>query len=232
MTRPPITHTGLAAVQDRIAHAARSAGRRPGEVTLIAVSKTFGPGDIIPVIEAGQRDFGENRVQEARSKWPALKAQYPDLNLHLIGQLQSNKAAEAVRLFDTIHTLDRPRIAAAISAEIARSGKRPKLFIQVNTGGEPQKAGIAPQDAAEFLALCREQHGLSITGLMCIPPVDEDPAAHFRLLASLGQSLNLPHLSMGMSSDFEAAIRCGATCVRVGSAIFGTRTAARPVTAG
>jgi hypothetical protein len=214
-----------------MAHAAAAAGRAPGDITLIAVSKTFGPDEIIPVIRAGHRDFGENRVQEANSKWPTLKAQFPDLRLHLIGPLQSNKAADAVRLFDAIHTLDRPKIAAAISAEIARTGRSPMLFIQVNTGAEPQKAGVAPEDAEQFLAICREQHGLPIAGLMCIPPVDEDASAHFRLLARIGHMLKLPHLSMGMSGDFETAIRCGATYVRVGSAIFGTRTAAQPASA-
>jgi pyridoxal phosphate enzyme (YggS family) len=167
--------------------------------------------------------FGENRVQEASAKWPALRAEFPDVELHLIGALQSNKAREAVELFDAIHSLDRPKLAHALHAEIGRTHRRPTLFIQVNTGEEPQKAGVAPEDAAGFIALCRDELGLPVQGLMCIPPADEAPAPHFALLRTLAHAHSLPCLSMGMSADFETAIRFGATHVRVGSAIFGNR---------
>jgi hypothetical protein len=213
----------LANVEDRIAAAAREAKRAPENVHLIAVSKTFEAPDIVPVLEAGQRLFGENRVQEAKGKWPALKAQYPDVVLHLIGPLQSNKAKEAVALFDAIHTIDREKIARAIAAEMAAQGKRLELFIQVNTGEEPQKAGVMPKEAAAFAALCRDELKLAIVGLMCIPPVDEEPAVHFAFLAKLAGELGFKQLSMGMSDDFETAIAFGATDVRVGSAIFGAR---------
>ena len=213
----------LANVEDRIAAAAREAKRAPENVHLIAVSKTFEAPDIVPVLEAGQRLFGENRVQEAKGKWPALKAQYPDVVLHLIGPLQSNKAKEAVALFDAIHTIDREKIARAIAAEMAAQGKRLELFIQVNTGEEPQKAGVMPKEAAAFAALCRDELKLAIAGLMCIPPVDEEPAVHFAFLAKLAGELGFKQLSMGMSDDFETAIAFGATDVRVGSAIFGSR---------
>ena len=213
----------LANVEDRIAAAAREAKRAPENVHLIAVSKTFEAPDIVPVLEAGQRLFGENRVQEAKGKWPALKSQYPDVVLHLIGPLQSNKAKEAVALFDAIHTIDREKIARAIAAEMAAQGKRLELFIQVNTGEEPQKAGVMPKEAAAFAALCRDELKLAIAGLMCIPPVDEEPAVHFAFLAKLAGELGLKQLSMGMSDDFETAIAFGATDVRVGSAIFGSR---------
>ncbi len=219
--RSPVS--ALADIQARIAAAARETGRDPASVHLIAVTKTFGAEDILPVLEAGHRLFGENRVQEAKAKWPELRARYPDLALHLIGPLQSNKTREAVELFDAIHTVDRPKIAKAIADEQARLGKRLKLFIQVNTGEEPQKAGIAPKDTAAFLTHCRGGLGLEIAGLMCIPPVDEEPAVHFAFLAKLAQDLGLPELSMGMSSDFETATQFGATYVRVGSAIFGAR---------
>lgn len=212
----------LAEIETRIAAAARETGRDPASVHLIAVTKTFGAEDIRPVLEAGHRLFGENRVQEAKSKWPELRTLYPGLTLHLIGPLQSNKAREAVELFDAIHTIDRPKIAKAIADELARQGKRLQLFIQVNTGEEPQKAGIAPKDTADFLAHCRTL-GLEIAGLMCIPPVEEDPAVHFAFLAKLAGDLGLSELSMGMSSDFETAAQFGATYVRVGSAIFGSR---------
>lgn len=217
------TAENLAAIRARVATAEAAAGRPPGSTTLIAVSKTYGAEDILPVLEAGQRVFGENRVQEAMAKWPALKARFPDIELHLIGPLQSNKAKEAVALFDVIHTIDRPKIAGAIAAEIAKQGRRPRLFIQVNTGEEQQKAGIAPQETATFLGMCRNELKLEISGLMCIPPVDEEAAVHFAFLAKQAKELGLPMLSMGMSADFETAIAFGATHVRVGSAIFGAR---------
>ena len=213
----------LADVQARIAAAARETGRDPARVHLIAVSKTFGADAIRPVLDAGQRHFGENRVQEAKAKWPELRAAYPGLTLHLIGPLQSNKTREAVELFDAIHTVDRPKIARAIAEEQARQGKRLKLFIEVNTGEEPQKAGIAPAETEAFLKHCRDDLSLEIAGLMCIPPVEEEPAVHFAFLAKLAGDLALPELSMGMSSDFETAVQFGATHVRVGSAIFGAR---------
>jgi len=213
----------LAGVRARIAAAEAAAGRPAGSVTLIAVSKTFESQEILPSIEAGQRVFGENRVQEAKGKWPALRAGHPDLELHLIGPLQSNKVSDSIALFDAIHTLDRDKIAALIAAEIARQGRKPRLLVQVNTGAEPQKSGVLPEETDVFVARCREVHGLSIDGLMCIPPLDEAPAPHFALLAKIAQRLDLPWLSMGMSSDFETAIAFGATHVRVGSAIFGSR---------
>jgi pyridoxal phosphate enzyme (YggS family) len=216
-------HAGLDRVRKGVAEAALAAGRAPGSVTLIAVSKTFDAPEIVPVIEAGQRVFGENRVQEAKGKWPILKERWPDLELHLIGPLQSNKAAEAVALFDAIHTVDRPKIAEAIAKEMHRQGRKLRLFVQINTGREPQKAGIAPEAADAFLAACRDRHGLAIEGLMCIPPVEEDPAPHFRLLAEIARRNGIDQLSMGMSGDYPAAIACGATHVRVGSAIFGSR---------
>ncbi|MDX2308377.1 MAG: YggS family pyridoxal phosphate-dependent enzyme [Hyphomicrobium sp.] len=215
--------TALHDIEAKIAAAAREASRDPADVRLIAVTKTFGGEDIRPVLEAGHRIFGENRVQEAKGKWPALKAEFPGVHLHLIGPLQSNKAREAVELFDVIHTIDRPKIADAIAAEMARQGKRPRLLVQVNTGEEPQKAGIAPKETAAFVADCRTRLGLEIAGLMCIPPVDEEPALHFALLDKMARELGLADLSMGMSGDFEKAVRLGATYVRVGSAIFGGR---------
>lgn len=221
MTSSPAA--ALAETLARITAAARSVGRDPSSVTLVAVSKTFGAEEILPVIEAGQRVFGENRVQEAQAKWPALKERFPGIALHLIGPLQSNKTKEAVALFDAIHSVDRPKIAKAIADEMARQGKRLKLFVQVNTGEEPQKAGVMPQDAAAFVRHCREELGLEIAGLMCIPPVDEEPSVHFAFLAKLAKELGLQGLSMGMSDDFEAAVELGATDVRVGSAIFGAR---------
>lgn len=210
-------------IQARITEAARRAGRRPEDIRLIAVTKTFGAADIVPVIEAGQRLFGENRVQEAKAKWPALLAERPALELHLIGPLQSNKAKDAVALFDVIHTIDRPKIARALAEEMARQGREPELFIQVNTGREPQKAGIAPEELEGFYRECRDDIGLKIGGLMCIPPIHEAPEPHFQLLARLASRLGLQALSMGMSADFEMAIRHGATHIRVGSAIFGAR---------
>jgi pyridoxal phosphate enzyme (YggS family) len=213
----------LAAVRARIATAAKSAGRTAADVTLVAVSKIHPAEAVAAALDAGQRVFGENRVQEAQHKYPALKSRYPDLALHLIGPLQSNKVRDAVALFDVIETVDRPRLAEALAAEMARSGRRPDCFIQVNTGEEAQKAGIAPTEAASFVADCRERLRLSIRGLMCIPPVEEDPAIHFAFLRELAGRNGLALLSMGMSGDFESAIALGATHVRVGTAIFGAR---------
>jgi pyridoxal phosphate enzyme (YggS family) len=217
-----MTHA-LSAISARIDQAASQSGRDPADVTLIAVSKTFDAPHITPVIAAGQRVFGENRVQEAQAKWPALKAATPGIELHLIGQLQSNKAREAVTLFDAIHALDRPSLAKALAAEMARQNRAPLLFIQVNTGEEPQKGGLAPKDLPGFVDQCRAL-GLRPEGLMCIPPEDEEPALHFALLAELARRHGLTKLSMGMSADFEAAVKLGATHVRVGSAIFGARS--------
>lgn len=210
---------------DSVRTACRAAAKTVGgkEVTLIAVSKTFDKTAILPVLEAGQRVFGENRVQEAAGKWPALREQFPDIELHLIGPLQSNKAADAVALFDVIHTVDREKIAKTLAGEMEKQGKRPKLFVQVNTGSEPQKAGVEPDAAASFVERCRTVHGLTIEGLMCIPPIDDNPGPHFALLKKLADTLGLSSLSMGMSADFETAIEMGATHIRVGSAIFGER---------
>lgn len=213
----------LRLVRENIDRSAHQAGREPSSVHLVAVSKTFGAEDILPVLQAGQRCFGENRVQEAQGKWPALRARFPDLDLHLIGPLQSNKAREAVALFDAFHAVDRPKIAEAMASEMNRQGRRLKLFIQVNTGEEPQKAGVLPKDAEGLLRLCRETLGLTIAGLMCIPPVDDEPAIHFAFLAKLAREFGLDGLSMGMSADFETAIALGATHIRVGSQIFGHR---------
>jgi pyridoxal phosphate enzyme (YggS family) len=213
----------LEQVRRRIADAASLAGRPAEDIKLIAVSKTFGVEDIAPVIEAGHLRFGENRVQEAKAKWPELRARHAGIELHLIGPLQSNKARDAVALFDAIHTIDRSKIARALAEEMAAQGRTPELFIQVNTGREPQKAGIAPEETGVFHRQCQEEFGLAIDGLMCIPPFDAPPEPHFELLASLARDLGLPSLSMGMSGDFEVAIRHGATHVRVGSAIFGER---------
>lgn len=193
------------------------------QANLIAVSKTFEGDDIRPVLEAGQKIFGENRVQEAQGKWPQLKSDFPDVELHLIGPLQSNKAKEAVALFDAMHTVDREKIAKALAKEMAAQGKDLKLFVQVNTGEEEQKAGIAPKEAVAFVKNCREQHGLNIIGLMCIPPFDENPGPHFALLGKLAKEAGVEHLSMGMSADYETALEFSATYVRVGSAIFGGR---------
>ena len=190
---------------------------------LITVSKTFGVEDIRPVLEAGQRVFGENRIQEAGEKWPLLKSEYSDVELHLIGPLQSNKTAEAVALFDVIHTVDREKIALSLAKEMKKQNKALRLFVQVNTGNEPQKAGISPSETEEFVKRCQEVHGLNIEGLMCIPPFNENPGPHFALLRVKAEALGLKHLSMGMSGDYETAIELGATHVRVGSAIFGQR---------
>ncbi|MBO0740671.1 MAG: YggS family pyridoxal phosphate-dependent enzyme [Hyphomicrobiaceae bacterium] len=213
----------IADVKSRIAAAARAAGRDADLVHLVAVTKTFGADDILPALACGHRCFGENRVQEAKAKWPALRSRFPDTELHLIGPLQSNKAREAVALFDAIHTIDRPRIAEAVAGEMAKQVRRLKLFIEVNTGAEPQKAGVDPKEAARLLRFCREDLKLDIAGLMCIPPQAEEAAVHFAFLAKLVQELGLRELSMGMSADFETAVAFGATYVRVGSQIFGAR---------
>lgn len=214
----------LTAVLQKIAAAEEVREGDPGPVTLVAVSKTFDADAIRPVIAAGARVFGENKVQEAQEKWPALKAEYPDIELRLLGPLQSNKAKDAVALFDVIESVDREKIAAEISREIARQGRSPRLYVQVNTGREPQKAGIDPDEAIAFVERCRDVHGLTIEGLMCIPPAGEDPAPHFELLAALADKAGLARRSMGMSGDYEKAVIYGATSVRVGSAIFGART--------
>src|ERR1700732_2062400 len=225
-TPSPITPhlpNGLLTVEQDIARACLQAGRDRSSVTLIAVSKTFDADAISPVIEAGQRVFGENRVQEAKAKWPGLISAYPGIALHLIGPLQSNKAKEAVALFDAVHSVDRPSICEALAKEIDSQERRPQLFVQLNTGEEPQKAGVAPSEADSFIESCREKYGLEISGLMCIPPVSDAPAPHFALAAKIAARNGLKNLSMGMSADFVAAIAFGATHVRVGSAIFGAR---------
>lgn len=213
----------LAQVKQKIAAAEREAGRDAGSAVLVAVSKTFDAEAVRPVIEAGQRVFGENRVQEAQGKWPGLRQAFSDIELHLIGPLQSNKAKEAVALFDVIETVDREKIAAELAKEIAKQGRPVRLYVQVNTGSEPQKAGIEPKEAVAFVTRCREVHGLAIEGLMCIPPADENPGPHFALLEKLAREAGVEKLSMGMSGDYELAVAFGATSVRVGSAIFGTR---------
>jgi PLP dependent protein len=222
MNRP----SGLTAVRHEIARACRDSGRDPASVTLVAISKTFRAEAIEPVIAAGQRVFGENRVQEAKAKWPPLLARHSALELHLVGSLQSNKAKEAVGLFDAIHSVDRASLAEALAKEIAKQGRAPLLFVEINTGAEPQKSGVLPHDADAFLAACRDRYGLAISGLMCIPPFDEAPAPHFALTAQIAQRNGLRLLSMGMSADFETAIAFGATHVRVGTAIFGARSPA------
>lgn len=215
--------SNLAAVRARIAAAAAAAGRDPGGVTLIAVGKVQPVERVEAALAAGHRVFGENRVQEAQGKWPALRQRYPGVELHLIGPLQTNKVREAVGLFDAIQTVDRPRLAAELAKEIARQGRRPACFVQVNTGEEPQKAGVLPADADAFVEACRDQHGLPLVGLMCIPPAQDDPALHFALLRELAKRHGLARLSMGMSGDYELAVQLGATDVRVGTAIFGAR---------
>jgi PLP dependent protein len=213
----------LNATKAAIDRAARDCGRDPAEIALVCVTKTFPAEDAVPLLEAGQRVFGENRVQEARAKWPALRARYPDIELHLIGPLQSNKAKEAVETFDVIESVDREKIARALAEECERQGKRPRLLIQVNIGEEPQKAGVPPKEADAFIGFCRDECGLAIEGLMCVPPADEQASPYFALLADIARRNGLPILSMGMSSDFELAIQLGATHVRVGSAIMGHR---------
>nr|WP_303704917.1 YggS family pyridoxal phosphate-dependent enzyme [Brevundimonas naejangsanensis] len=216
----------FAQVRGRIAEAAKAAGRDPASVVLTAVSKTQGPEALEAALDAGQRVFGENRVQEAQGHWAARRAALPDLELRLIGPLQTNKALEAVELFDVIETLDRERLAAALAAAMTRAGRRPSVLVQVNTGAEPQKAGVLPDDADALIAVARDRYGLKVEGLMCIPPVDEDPAPHFALLAAIAARNGLGVLSMGMSGDYLAAIAAGATHVRVGSALFGERNKA------
>ena len=215
--------SNLETVRAGIVRACRDASRDPASVTLVAVSKTFPAENIEPLIGAGQRVFGENRVQEAKAKWPALMEKHPGLQLHLIGPLQSNKAREAVALFDAIHSVDRPSLCEALSKEIAKQGRPPLLFVEINTGAEPQKAGVLPRDTDDFLKRCRETYGLTISGLMCIPPLEEAPGPHFALTAKIAKRNGLKLLSMGMSADFATAIALGATHVRVGSAIFGER---------
>ena len=216
--------SGLATVRAEIAHACEQHRRDVSSVTLVVVSKTFDVAAIEPVIIEGQRVFGENRVQESLAKWPALKERYPNISLHLIGPLQSNKTKEAVALFDAIHAVDRPSLCAALAKEIQKRGKSPTLFVEINTGAEPQKAGVLPEDADEFLRACRDTYGLNVKGLMCIPPHEEAPGPHFALTAKIAARNGLKLLSMGMSADFPIAIQFGATHVRIGSAIFGNRT--------
>ncbi len=213
----------LARVLDRVGEAARAAGREPAEVGLVAVSKTHGPGRIRPAIAAGQVLYGENRVQEAEAKWPALKAEFPHLRLHLIGPLQGNKARHAVQLYDAIETVDTAKLARRLARIMAEEGRRPDCYLQVNTGEEAQKAGIPPREADAFIALCRDELALPVQGLMCIPPFDEEPSPHFALLREIAHRNDLGGLSMGMSADYETAIAFGATLVRVGTAIFGPR---------
>jgi pyridoxal phosphate enzyme (YggS family) len=213
----------FAEVKAQVARSARDHGRKPDDVTLVAVSKLFGEEAIRPVLEAGHRVFGENYVQEAKAKWPALRDAYPGVTLHMIGPLQSNKAKEAVALFDVIETLDRESLAKELVREITKQGRAPKLLVQVNTGDEPQKGGISPAEVDAFIARCREVHGLTIAGLMCIPPAEQPPSAHFAFLGQIARRNGLSALSMGMSADYDAAIQLGATHVRIGSAIFGNR---------
>ncbi len=213
----------LAAIKDEIESALKEAGKGPGSVVVTAVSKTHGADHIRPLLAAGHRVFGENRVQEAQAKWPDLRSEFPDVELRLIGPLQTNKVKEAVALFDVIETLDRPKLARVLAGEMDKQDRRPALYIQVNTGEEPQKAGLAPKDVPDFLKQCREEFGLEIAGLMCIPPAEDDPAPHFALLAKMAQSLGLSGLSMGMSGDYLIAAQLGAGHVRIGTAIFGRR---------
>ena len=220
-----VLETPVAQVRDQIVRACAEARSDPASVTLVAISKTFGADAIEPVIAAGQRVFGENRVQEAKAKWPPLKQRHCGVELHLVGSLQSNKAKEAVALFDAIHSVDRASLAEALAKEIARQGRTPTLFVEVNTGAEPQKAGVLPEETDAFLNACRERYGLSIAGLMCLPPAHEPPAPHFALTAKIARRNGLSLLSMGMSADFPLAIEFGATHVRVGTAIFGERVA-------
>ena len=214
--------TGLAGIRERIEAAAREAGRDPAAVTLVAVSKVQPLERVEAVLAAGHRVFGENRVQEAAAKWPALRARFPDIRLHLVGPLQTNKVRQAVALFDVIETVDRERLARRLAEVFAETGRSLPCYIQVNTGEEAQKAGVLPGETDAFVATCRDL-GLPLAGLMCIPPVDEEPALHFALLARLAERNGLAGLSMGMSGDFERAIAQGATIVRVGSALFGER---------
>ena len=218
----------LNAAKDAIALRARDCGRDPAEITLVCVTKTFPAEAAVPLLEAGHRVYGENKVQEARAKWGELRQRFSGVELHLIGPLQSNKTREAVETFDVIESVDRPKIAEALAEEMRRQGKRPRLLVQVNTGAEPQKAGVLPQEADAFIAECREKHGLEIAGLMCVPPVGEQASPHFALLAEIAARNGLKELSMGMSSDYELAIQLGATHVRIGSAIMGERDYSKP----
>lgn len=213
----------LAQVRAAIAAAAREAGRDPADIVLVAVSKTHGAEAVAEALAAGQRVFGENRVQEAKAKFPALREGHPGLRLHLIGPLQTNKVRDAVALFDVLETIDRPKLARAVADEMARSGRRPDCLVQVNIGREPQKAGIDPDQADALITLCRDQYRLPVVGVMAIPPADQDSAPHFARLADIARRNGLNVVSMGMSGDYPVAIRCGATHVRVGSAIFGAR---------
>ena len=225
MDHPGTNHVAeaLQTVKARIARSAQDAGRPEGSVQLVCVSKTKSADEIRPALDAGERVFGENRVQEAQKKWPDLRRDYPGIELHLIGPLQTNKVREAVATFDVIETLDRPRLAEALAKELQTTERRPELYVEVNTGREPQKAGILPEDADAFILFCRETCGLPVTGLMCIPPADEQASPHFALLATIARRNGLAKLSMGMSADYELGIQLGATHVRVGSAIFGVR---------
>jgi hypothetical protein len=220
---PSVVAANLATVQARIAAAARAAGRTPDDITLVAVTKTHPPQVIAEALAAGHRVFGENRVQEAAAKWPELKRAWPGIELHLVGPLQTNKVRDAVALFDVIESVDRPKLAQALAAEFRRSGRRPACYVQVNTGEEPQKAGVAPALADDFIAQCRDEFALPVAGLMCIPPLDEEPSLHFALLAQIARRNGLSVLSMGMSADYEIAIAFGATHVRIGTAVFGER---------
>lgn len=220
----PDIAANLADVQARVAEAARGAGRDPAAVTLVAVGKTFGAERMEPALDAGQRVFGENRVQEAEEKWPPLRDRFPGLSLHLIGPLQSNKVRKAVEVFDVIETVDRPKLARALARAMEETGRAVDCFVQVNTGAEDQKAGVLPGGADAFIAQCRDELQLPVKGLMCIPPVDEEPSLHFQLLVEIAKRNGLRQLSMGMSADYEIAVAFGATHVRVGSAIFGVRT--------
>lgn len=224
-TAPVDVGANLAAVKARLERAARAAGRAPGSVTLVAVAKTHPAERVRLALAAGHRTFGENRMQEAKAKWPRLREAFPDIELHLIGPLQTNKVKEAVALFDVIETVDRAKLALLLAREMAAQGRRPACFVEVNIGAEPQKAGVAPDDVPAFVAGCREDYKLPLFGLMCIPPLGAPPEPHFRRLAELAKRCGLPLVSMGMSDDFELAIRCGATHVRVGTAIFGPRGA-------
>lgn len=215
----------LRAIEDELKGALDEAGRPAGSVTVTAVSKTHDAERILPVLEAGHRVFGENRVQEGMQKWPALREKYPDVELRLIGPLQTNKAKEAVAFFDVIETVDRPKLARVLAEEMNKQGKTPKLLVQINTGEEEQKAGVAPADADEFIATCRDEYGLDINGLMCIPPLDDAPAPHFALLEKIAKRNDLSELSMGMSADYLIAAQLGATHVRIGTGIFGARNA-------
>lgn len=228
MTSAKDIAANLAWVKARIAEAARAAGRAPGAVELVAVSKTKPAEAIRAAIAAGHVTFGENRVQEAEEKWPAIKSDHPDVRLHLVGPLQRNKLKRAVALFDVIESVDRPKLARALAAEMAESGRTLECFVQVNTGEEPQKAGIMPAETDAFLAACRDEFGLAVSGLMCIPPFDEEPALHFALLAEMARRNGIAKLSMGMTGDFETAVRFGATHVRVGTAVFGARAPLTP----